>query len=82
MSESNVGDSAHGPSQSHGSLSFLSKYVFSQDHKVIGIQFFFSSLFFFAGLQRSLRLLTFVRVFLNWSFSVTLRCLNFCLSSL
>ncbi|MEO5929109.1 MAG: hypothetical protein ABIR47_04185, partial [Candidatus Kapaibacterium sp.] len=30
----------------HPQLSFLEKYVFSLDHKVIGIQFMFSSLFF------------------------------------
>ncbi len=47
MSESNVGDSSHGSSEGHGSLSFLSKYVFSMDHKVIGIQFLFSTLLWF-----------------------------------
>ena len=47
MSESNIGDSAHGLSESHDSLSFLRKYVFSQDHKVIGIQFLFSTLLWF-----------------------------------
>jgi len=31
----------------HAEKSFLEKYVFSIDHKVIGIQFLFSSLFFF-----------------------------------
>ena len=37
---------------SHGPKGFLQKYVFSQDHKVIGIQFLFLSLFmlFFGGL--------------------------------
>ena len=28
-------------------LNFWQKYVFSQDHKVIGIQFLFTTLFFF-----------------------------------
>src|SRR4051812_8262401 len=31
----------------HHELGFLRKYVFSEDHKVIGIQFFFSGLIFF-----------------------------------
>lgn len=35
----------HGDHAHHHELSFLQKYVFSQDHKVIGIQFLFSSLF-------------------------------------
>src|SRR5438105_10016400 len=36
--------SAHG----HPELSFLRKYVFSSDHKIIGIQFLFSTLIFLA----------------------------------
>jgi len=39
-------DDAHGHDQGH-SLSFISKYVFSKDHKVIGIQFLFSTLLWF-----------------------------------
>src|SRR4051794_17530354 len=35
---------AHG----HEELGFLKKYIFSADHKVIGIQFLFMGLFFFA----------------------------------
>ncbi len=39
---------AHAAHDAHGhhELGFFQKYVFSQDHKVIGIQFMFSSLFF------------------------------------
>jgi cytochrome c oxidase subunit I len=37
-------DGGHGQ---HAPLSFWRKYVFSTDHKTIGIQFLFSSLFFF-----------------------------------
>lgn len=33
--------------QTHQELSFWGKYVFSKDHKVIGIQFLFTTLFFF-----------------------------------
>src|SRR5881628_3451767 len=35
-----------GHAQEHGHVSFFSKYVFSTDHKVIGIQFIFSGLIF------------------------------------
>ncbi len=35
-----------GHHEEHHELSFLRKYIFSTDHKVIGIQFLFSSLFF------------------------------------
>src|SRR5438445_5229968 len=31
----------------HPELSFLRKYIFSEDHKIIGIQFLFSGLIFF-----------------------------------
>lgn len=34
------------PSHAHGELGFLRKYIFSEDHKIIGIQFFFSGLIF------------------------------------
>ncbi|OGW87468.1 MAG: cytochrome c oxidase subunit I [Omnitrophica bacterium RIFCSPHIGHO2_02_FULL_46_11] len=33
--------------QEHKELSFLRKYIFSVDHKVIGIQFLFTTIFFF-----------------------------------
>src|SRR5258708_32041057 len=36
------GEGAHG----HTELGFLSKYIFSEDHKIIGIQFLFSSIIF------------------------------------
>src|SRR6516165_8170652 len=36
----------HGHHEGHHELSFLRKYIFSTDHKVIGIQFLFSSLTF------------------------------------
>jgi cytochrome c oxidase subunit 1 len=42
-----MSEHAHGAEHGHGEhheLSFLRKYVFSNDHKVIGIQFLFSSL--------------------------------------
>src|SRR6267143_1640968 len=39
--------SSHSPGTGHGhELGFISKYVFSTDHKVIGIQFLISSLIF------------------------------------
>ena len=39
---------SHAPQTAHGAheLSFLRKYIFSEDHKIIGIQFLFSSLIF------------------------------------
>jgi len=36
----------HGHGNGHGHVSFFNKYVFSTDHKVIGIQFLFSGLIF------------------------------------
>ena len=36
----------HGHHEEHEELSFLRKYVFSQDHKVIGLQYGFTSLVF------------------------------------
>jgi cytochrome c oxidase subunit 1 len=44
-----VGAHAHDEAHAHGheELGFLKKYVFSADHKVIGIQFLFMGLFFF-----------------------------------
>ena len=35
---------ADSPDDHHGPSNFISKYVFSRDHKIIGIQFLFSSL--------------------------------------
>src|SRR6266487_5934774 len=37
---------AHGSSAHHAPMSFWRKYIFSTDHKIIGIQFLFVSLFF------------------------------------
>src|SRR6476620_5638742 len=50
---------AHG----HHELSFLRKYIFSQDHKIIGIQFLFTSIIFL-GVGGLLALL--VRIQLAW----------------
>ena len=36
----------HGPGHGHTELSFFSKYIFSTDHKIIGIQFLISSIIF------------------------------------
>src|SRR5262252_6149137 len=40
---------SHSPAEAHAhpELSFLRKYIFSEDHKIIGIQFLFSGLIFF-----------------------------------
>ena len=39
---------SHEPgTHAHHELSFLRKYIFSEDHKIIGIQFLFSGLIFF-----------------------------------
>ncbi|HXV44461.1 MAG TPA: cbb3-type cytochrome c oxidase subunit I [Anaerolineae bacterium] len=40
-------DGGHAHAHEHPPLSFWRKYIFSTDHKVIGIQFLFTSLFFF-----------------------------------
>ena len=40
-------DDAHAHGHAHPELGFLKKYVFSVDHKIIGIQFLFMGLFFF-----------------------------------
>src|SRR5439155_13059615 len=37
---------AHGAPAHHDDRSFVRKYIFSTDHKIIGIQFLFLSLFF------------------------------------
>src|SRR6516164_8065247 len=36
----------HTEAHAHPELSFLRKYIFSEDHKIIGIQFLFSGLIF------------------------------------
>src|SRR3954447_6086750 len=50
-------------SHTHHELSFLRKYIFSEDHKIIGIQFLFTSIIFL-GLGGLLALL--VRIQLAW----------------
>src|SRR5437879_1195051 len=59
MSDSHAAHTGH----EHHELSFLRKYVFSEDHKIIGIQFLFSSLIFLV-IGGSLALL--VRLQLGW----------------
>ena len=57
---------SHGTTQSHAGhheLSFIRKYILSEDHKIIGIQFLFTSIIFL-GLGGILALL--VRVQLAW----------------
>ena len=39
-------DHAHAAHGHHEELGFIKKYIFSADHKIIGIQFLFVSLFF------------------------------------
>jgi cytochrome c oxidase subunit 1 len=48
MSTTVVKEEAHGPghAEEHHELPFIRKYVFSTDHKIIGIQFLFMSLLF------------------------------------
>src|ERR1700741_536153 len=41
-----VSHTPHTEAHGHHELSFLRKYIFSEDHKIIGIQFLFSSLIF------------------------------------
>ena len=41
-----VAATAHGAQAHHDDRSFIRKYIFSTDHKIIGIQFLFVSLFF------------------------------------
>jgi cytochrome c oxidase subunit I len=52
----------------HHELNFLQRYIFSQDHKIIGIQFLFMGLFFFiiGGLLAML-----IRWQLAWPFDAT-----------
>ena len=40
-------DDAHAHGHGHHELGFLKKYIFSTDHKIIGIQFLFMGLMFF-----------------------------------
>ena len=52
MSTIAVGSHAHDDAHGHGghdahAMSFISKYVFSKDHKIIGIQFLFTTLLWF-----------------------------------
>ena len=41
-----VAATAHGAHAHHDDRPFIRKYIFSTDHKIIGIQFLFVSLFF------------------------------------
>ncbi len=41
-----AGSNGHAGGHAHKELNFIEKYIFSQDHKVIGIQFLFLSMFF------------------------------------
>src|SRR5256884_2497055 len=57
---------SHSPAaaeHAHPELSFVRKYIFSEDHKIIGIQFLFSTLIFL-GIGGLLAL--FVRMQLGW----------------
>src|ERR1700722_1368981 len=53
----------HDTTHAHPELSFIRKYIFSEDHKIIGIQFLFTSIIFL-GLGGILALL--VRIQLAW----------------
>src|SRR4029077_13047242 len=63
MSDSHAHETA---AHAHPELSFVRKYIFSTDHKIIGIQFLFSSLIFLllGGLTAML-----VRIQLGWPHS-------------
>src|SRR5207344_1797910 len=54
---------SHETTHAHPELSFVRKYIFSEDHKIIGIQFLFSTLIFL-GIGGMLAL--FVRMQLGW----------------
>jgi cytochrome c oxidase subunit I len=56
----------HETTHAHPELGFLRKYVFSEDHKIIGIQFLFTSLIFL-GIGGILAML--VRIQLGWPHS-------------
>ena len=48
MSSVTVGDHGHAHGHSKGGIGdFVSTYVFSRDHKIIGLQFLFSTLLWF-----------------------------------
>src|SRR2546425_8381934 len=59
MSAGHTPETAH----AHPELSFIRKYIFSTDHKIIGIQFLFSTLIFM-GIGGFLAML--VRAQLGW----------------
>src|SRR5438132_10061653 len=54
---------SHAVAVHHEEMSFLRRYIFSEDHKIIGIQFLFSSIIMFL-IGGTLAL--FVRVQLGW----------------
>src|SRR5881392_809799 len=54
---------SHETAHAHPEMSFLRKYIFSEDHKIIGIQFLFTSIIFL-GIGGTLALL--VRIQLAW----------------
>ncbi|MBI1833028.1 MAG: cytochrome c oxidase subunit I, partial [Planctomycetes bacterium] len=54
---------SHGTEHAHPELGFLRKYIFADDHKIIGLQFLFTGLIFL-GLGGILALL--VRIQLAW----------------
>ena len=58
-----VSHSPHTEAHAHPELGFLRKYIFSEDHKIIGIQFLFSGLIFLV-IGGFLALL--VRIQLGW----------------
>src|SRR5215204_3236104 len=58
-----VSHSTTAPAHAHHEPGFLGKYLFSQDHKIIGIQFLFTSIIFL-GVGGLLALL--VRIQLAW----------------
>src|SRR5580700_4463058 len=63
MSAGHLPITADHAAHAHPELSFVRKYIFSEDHKIIGIQFLFSTLIFLAigGM-----LALFVRMQLAW----------------
>ncbi len=61
--DSHAGHSTDAHGHAHPELNFIQKYIFSEDHKIIGIQFLFTSIIFL-GLGGILALL--VRIQLAW----------------
>src|SRR5213596_1525891 len=61
-----VSESHAAHTHAHPELSFLRKYIFSEDHKIIGIQFLFSGLIFLL-IGGTLAML--VRIQLGWPHS-------------